>query len=718
MLKERIKTCLLVILITSSIIITFKMWFSEKLWPDGYNFFSNITKFTTSGKSSYYLSKENISNPEKIIVNSFETRNLYTPTQKEYSYISEPVLSIIKQSISGSEYSEANAQDWNTALTLGSVYISYPVAYDTALLCKIFDIVPKNLKTKSVKEFIIVPSAIQNNSNVSVYTKDTNSGKVYNSVITADSKAVLDIIENYANDSLNMLPYSFELNFDSTDNINVEQKVVIEPTVTLSLDTSKLSIIKSDNYLKDIYYNDNLSSRVLNAFGYNTTNTKSSLVDKNNTAVYAENFSTLKIYDDGLIEYKALDNTKGIPLSTHSASTLYDKFIACIEFVNNLWDATLPGEPLNINLTSDIVSVNDGNSFKITMDYYVNGKMVVCSDNGYHGVEIVVENGNIVEYRQYFKKFYQSENHVVCSSSIDAIDALFDDETIENGSISQLNIIYNKSGDFWYPVWAAKLNGNNVIINRWMLMNWKNIKTFLIILFLLVNIYLIFLSANHNKASMISDDSINEAINLLENNNIKIDKNIIPRNSENNNPVHLTDIYFSTLFPAQSIEQTENETKITLNYHGSDNLTNNKKVLQTLKSYGIDVDEITVSVNQNGLYVTSRYNGIPIFNNMMKVDFSEDKIILTGNWYQAKNSYMWKQTIPSYAISALISFISCPYRNKQITTTITDICYGYYAQTDNQSTDIKTISTSPCYRLTTDDGMMYYYSVIEGKFIK
>lgn len=466
MLKERIKTCLLVILITSSIIISLKLWFGEKLWSIGYNFFSNITIFSDFNKTSYYLSKENISYPEKIIVNNFETRNLYTHTQKEYNEISESVLRILKQSISNSEFSDANSKDWNTALSLGSIYISYPVAYDTTLLCKILDIEAKNLKTKSVKEFIIVPSTIQNSSAVSVYTKDYNSAKVFNTVITADSEEILKIINNYSKDSLNLLPYSFELNFDSMDDINVEQKVVIEPTVTLSLDTSRLSKIKANNYLKDIYYNDNLSGRLLDAFGYNTTNTKSSMVDKNNTAVYVENFSTLKIYNDGLIEYKALDSTKGIPLSNYSGATLYDNFIACIEFVNNLWDKTLPGEPLNINLTSDIIGINDGNSFKITMDYYVNGKMIVCSDSGYHGIEIIVENGNIVEYRQYFNEFYGTTDYVTTSSSIDAIDKLYDDETIENGSISQLNIIYNKTDNNWYPVWAAKLNGKNIIIDR------------------------------------------------------------------------------------------------------------------------------------------------------------------------------------------------------------------------------------------------------------
>lgn len=465
MFKERLKTFLLVILVASSIILTVDMWFKEKLWPDGYNFFSDITNFTKSNDKSYYLSKETISNPEKIIVNNFETRNLYTHTSKEFTEIVNPIMSVVKQSISTAEFNEANEADWNTALTLGSVYISYPVAYDTALLCKILDVTPLNAKTKSLKEFIIVPSAIQNSSAVSVYTKDYTSKKVYNTVITSSAESINKIIDTYSVDSLNLLPYSFELKFDENESLNVEQKVVIEPTVTLSLDTSNLAVLESTNYLNDIYYDNELSKRMLNSFGYNTTNTKGSHVDSNNTAIYVENFSTLKVYDDGLVEYKSIDSSKGISLTNSSNASLYDNFIACIEFVNNLWDNTLPGEPLNINLTSDIVSNSDGKSFKVTMDYYVNGTLVVCSGD-YHGIEITVENGKITEYKQFFNKFNPIDEYVTNGSSIDAMDNLFADKTVENGSISQLNIVYINQGKYWKPTWVAKLNGNNKIINR------------------------------------------------------------------------------------------------------------------------------------------------------------------------------------------------------------------------------------------------------------
>lgn len=463
MIRERIKSCLLVLLVASSIVLTLNMWINGKLWPNGYNFFSNITNYLSSYNKSYYLSKENISYPEKIIINNLEQRNLYTHTSKQFPEIVDPVLSVIKQSISKYEFAESDSAEWNTALSGGSVYVSYPVAYDTTLLCGILDITPMGIRTKSVQEFIIVPSVGANSSAVTVYTKDFDTKKVYKTMITADVNIIHNIIETYATGSLNLLPYSFELNFDRSEDASVEQKVVIDPTVTLRLDGTQLPQIDAENYLTDIYNNNYISSRLLNSFGYNTTNSRS-YVDKNNTVVYVENYSSIKIYENGLLEYKSLDPEKGIPLTGSSVSSLYDNFIACIEFVNNLWDSTFPNEPLNINLTSNIVTQTGSRSFKVTMDYYINGYQII-SENG-NGVEITVNNGKITEYKQLFNKFETTDKRTAVGSSIDAIDAIFTDSTINGGTISELNIVYSAKNGLLTPVWAAKMDDRNIIIER------------------------------------------------------------------------------------------------------------------------------------------------------------------------------------------------------------------------------------------------------------
>jgi hypothetical protein len=277
------------------------------------------------------------------------------------------------------------------------------------------------------------------------------------------------MIDKYANDSINLLPYSFELKFDKSSEV-IEQKVVIESTVTLKLEEQTLPNIKSTNCLTDIYEDAYTSSNILKSFGYNTTNTKKYL-DKNNTSVYVENFSTLKIHNNGLLEYKSIDNTKGISLTTKNTSTLYDNFIACIEFVNNLWDNAMPGKSFNVNLSSDILFDPKGQSFNITMDYYINGHPVICTldktsayDELSHGIEIKVSDGKIVEYRQLFNEFSLTSQYVKNGSAIDAIDAMFSNDNLKSETISALNIAYINNKSIWNPVWTAKTTDNKLII--------------------------------------------------------------------------------------------------------------------------------------------------------------------------------------------------------------------------------------------------------------
>ena len=86
--------------------------------------------------------------------------------------------------------------------------------------------------------------------------------------------------------------------------------------------------------------------------------------------------------------------------------------------------------------------------------------------NSGSAIEITVTNGKITEYKQLFNKFEATEKRNTVGSSIDAIDAIFADPTIESGTISKLNIVYTQSNGILSPVWAASLDDKNIIIER------------------------------------------------------------------------------------------------------------------------------------------------------------------------------------------------------------------------------------------------------------
>ena len=97
MKKETLKTIVLVLLVLSSIILTANNWFSEKLWPDGYNFFSNIgfSKLYTNIISYFHDDDEykiQAVAPEKIIINTGDQTTRISLNSNEKS----PILQIWK----------------------------------------------------------------------------------------------------------------------------------------------------------------------------------------------------------------------------------------------------------------------------------------------------------------------------------------------------------------------------------------------------------------------------------------------------------------------------------------------------------------------------------------------------------------------------------------------------------------------------------------------
>ena len=250
-------------------------------------------------------------------------------------------------------------------------------------------------------------------------------------------------------------------------------------------------------------------------------------------------------------------------------------------------------------------------------------------------------------------------------------------------------------------------------------MNWKTIKTFSIVLFLILNVFLIILTYNMNNAKKISQSDINETITLLNNNNIKIDASIIPVLPSEENNINLTDIYYLN-DNITNIERTENELIIKIPYYSDNKLSTQNNILKLLEKYNFDTENIQLhTINDNQYKITYHINNMQVFDNNMILSLNNDNITLKGKWYiyESENAYNWEYSGSGYATSALINFISHPKRDESKTTTITAIDYGYYANADNFNKNYKIISSSPCYRLTTDTGMMYYYSISEGNFV-
>ena len=245
-------------------------------------------------------------------------------------------------------------------------------------------------------------------------------------------------------------------------------------------------------------------------------------------------------------------------------------------------------------------------------------------------------------------------------------------------------------------------------------MNWKNLKNFLSILFLCINAFLLVLTYNNQASRKLSQKNIEQTCTLLLQNGIKIDPNIIPDKIVKYKKILLTNMAVSDEFKEYNISNANGELVIEIPYSQTKKMSNKKKIIdEVLKNEKFSSDTAIEKLDENTFIVTEQYEKLPIFNNKLIVKFYEDKIVLTGKRYIAKEEgyYSNAYTKKVYSTSALISFIS--YKNEKNIScdAIKNIEFGYYGSGNGE---LKSFSAFPCYRLTDNNGKLYYYNILRG----
>lgn len=471
MKKKNVKTYVLVFLILSSMFLTGRIWFDEKLWPEGYNFFSIIEdKFSWSGgKIASSLTKETISFPKNLIVNNVGKRSVYSADSDSFGTIIPDIKEIIKVSLENSDMTDVTQDEWTMALKNRSVHVIYPVAYDSRLFLNILGSYKTDSSSIPVKEFII-SSGDSLSPNVTVFIKNSYTGEVKKSYVKWDKQRFEDLIKLYAVDSIGDLSYSSELNFDKTnadDTSGVQQKVYIDPAVPIQLNKKLTGVVKDINPLYDNEFNIDTVNTLLKQFDYNTSGAKK-YTERDNSIVFVENYSTLKLHPNGLIEFKSVDASKGIPLE---ATDFYGSLLACVDFVNLMWNDVFPSVPLNINISSDVIDTKS-KGFTLTMDYFADGTQIVIDlpqtsshAPANHGVEIEVYDGKIVSYKQVLSFFESAEKSVNAVSAIDALDSLFAGQSGTGKVIKDLYPVYILSDPpYRKSAWAVRTETDETVI--------------------------------------------------------------------------------------------------------------------------------------------------------------------------------------------------------------------------------------------------------------
>ena len=265
-------------------------------------------------------------------------------------------------------------------------------------------------------------------------------------------------------------------------------------------------------------------------------------------------------------------------------------------------------------------------------------------------------------------------------------------------------------------------------------MNWKNIKTFLIILFLIINLYLIYSQYGFNfrasDTSYVDKNTLSDSINIIKKNyNVNLDKNIIPDKIAKLGIIDVTNIIYTEKFKKSDYKfetkGTVFKTHIETETYSYNEANAGAQFAQILNDIGIDRQTYLTDIEKTDEGLVCTASGLvkpyEIFNGRIKAVFTPKKINLSGSWYITKEGILKKTKknedmadIPSVIIDTAGWCANSDGSPK----TITDFSYGYYVSSYDENSASKTSSAIPCYMIETDDGIKYYYDSLNGKRMK
>ncbi len=461
-MKERVKTSAILLLLVNMIMLTCRLWLGAGFWQDDIRELIMKLPFAHSfADEAYSMPREMLSTPRKILINDGSLWIAYYNTDAVFYPIEARTRQIIEGFLRGEthESRKITAKEWQKALEAVSVYVEYPIAYTTDMLCSVMGIesaaAPKDVA--SIRDFVIIPS--REDSGVFILVRDAYDEE--NAYIYRFDK------DEYSFPQEDMAIYTENNSgyYEPAFSTGVEPEgAKLDPMVLFSDSRPETAVIQPVNPLET----QENKLKVLDGFFYNV-NTAGSYDDKDGVIVYIENYSNARIYPNGLFEYKSVSEGKGVKIAD-SYDSYYETINAAIRFAENLWSA-VSDEPLSVLVTSDLTGDNS-ETIHLTLDYYYEGRPVAISlaegsrfNQLNHGIEMDISQGQIVEYRQLFRKYHSEESSPLEQDFISALDSFANTFAPRSGAvIKDIYIGYMDRGEAGSlkACWLAETEGEDI----------------------------------------------------------------------------------------------------------------------------------------------------------------------------------------------------------------------------------------------------------------
>ncbi len=480
--RDRVKTFLLTFLVVSSLLLAGRIWFSEKLWSNDYNFFAkwknqkwvqeilNKIPLFSPNESNIYILREYVFRPYKIIVNLGEYNTVFYEGSGEFDKFKSIYNVIFETILSGSgdfRRTTVDSDEWFNVLGAKEKYffVNYNISCNTKTVGQIMGIKDSPLasSTPRFKELIIIPGD-NVSSDITVYIKSVKDKTINKYFIRHDKLKLLAFLEDIDLNTVQKYFFSFEKDLDKKKN----NKTVINSEVLIPLSKIDFPIIRSYTTFKP--ENNQILEEIINVFGY-SINTLRQYKEKDNTVVYVENNSTLKVAPEGIVEYRAVEQGKGLRLYNNQMPGeknifyLYESLVMAIDLMEKTGALNK-----NLHITSDILENSDKPGvYRFTFGYFINGipVLIKMDDNIVrHAVEIEITNGTLNYYKEYKKSYDTKQMVQIDIPLLQALDGYLSKLDVENDiNVKDIFLGYvdNGSKTLKNPHWNILLEGTKEI---------------------------------------------------------------------------------------------------------------------------------------------------------------------------------------------------------------------------------------------------------------
>ena len=408
--RERLKNIALLFLVVMNFVLSGKILIEKKLWPEGYNFFSNIGDFRIAdffGNIRDYLSDEStyktkVFYPEKIVINTGDqtTRISLNSADAEFEQIAEETKKLIKKALEldSSAVIEVKAEEIYKALSSSSLFIDLSTDYSIKLLAKLSGGTNSAIGDDKVK---IGDAVIVYSPRCEIYFCDWKNERHYKMNLQSGAQTLQELIDKCIEDNSDtdnaVINYSYDLKFDKPSGA---QKATLDPLILIYSTVSEFSSINSKNPL---VHQDGINEEIVNDIlrVFNISSGKMSrYTEAGGRLVFVENNATLKIDKNGYIEYHSTDSGG---LVIDETGEEYAAISGVAKLAADIGVAVGNGAGIRV---ADGEGQNEG---KVYLDYVMSGLSVKLDyDKLSNGVEATVEDGRLKSYRQLIRKYTQT----------------------------------------------------------------------------------------------------------------------------------------------------------------------------------------------------------------------------------------------------------------------------------------------------------------------